>query len=146
MQRFLFAVCQPGMENKFIKLGILLALALPACKKELASPERLTVKLEECVQRKSGNEALQLCFNTLVQDSRCPINASCVWEGVAIARFTLLLNGQEHQLELATNNVLPGTRTDTTIQQYHIAVKNVHPYPGEAAGEITYAEVDIEKR
>lgn len=146
MQRFLLPCCQPGMRYKTVPLFILLVLLLPACKKDLTFSGLLTVNPEDCVQRKSGSESLSICLDAIVQDSRCPINANCVWQGVAVAQFTFSLNGKKHQLELATNNVMPGTRTDTIIQQYHISFKNLHPYPGEAAGENTYAEVAIEKR
>lgn len=134
------------MKAIYLQTIILLALLLPACKKDAAPPEKLTVALEECAQKTEVQDDLQLCFDAIVQDSRCPINAICVWQGVAIARFTLRLNGQEHELELATNNELPGTRTDTTLQQYTFSLRNVQPYPGSDTGEKPYAEVDVKKR
>ena len=124
---------------------MLLVLLLPACKKEAASLGNVTVELEQCTRINEGQDKLQLCFDAIVQDSRCPINANCVWQGVAVVRFTLLLNGQEHQLELATNNELPGTRTDTTIQSYTFLLRNVQPYPGSAGGEKPNAEVEVKK-
>ena len=141
---FFLAVVKRVMRPSYFPL--LLLLALPSCKKDASSTKRLKVALEECAPKTKEVDDLRLCFDAVLEDSRCPVNADCVWQGVAIARFTLLLNGQEHQLELATNNEQPGTHTDTTLQQYTFSLRNLQPDPGTTATEKPFAEVDIKKR
>jgi hypothetical protein len=147
MQRFFSPRCQAGMRNKILILFGLLTTGVLSCEKDVSPfSEQLHIGLNSCEQFTKDNQTLRLCFDTIVQESRCPINANCVWEGVAVARFTLHLNDRPHTLELATNNVLPGTTTDTTIQGYTIALKNLLPYPGGPTDETPSAQVLIERR
>lgn len=124
----------------FFKL-LLLALLLIACRKTTSSDQQLIkVGVKKCVQKTFGNERITICFDSVIQDSRCPINANCIWQGVAQAKFSAFIQNQKHVFTLSTNNVLPGTITDTTISNYTISFANLHPYPGQAGGEI-YAEI-----
>lgn len=71
----------------------------------------------------------ELCFLEL-SDSRCPANVVCVWEGVAIAKFSFKTNTSQHLLTLATKKFPNLTSTDTTVAGYHIQLLDVTPYPG----------------
>ena len=125
----------------------LLTMSLLSCEKDIAPfSEQIRIGLNACEQRRESSETFRLCFNTIVQDSRCPINANCTWQGVAVARFTLHLKDGQHTLELATTEVMPNTTRDTTINGFTVTLKDLSPYPGGATDETPVAEVLIEHR
>lgn len=67
-----------------------------------------------------------LCFDSLINDSRCPEGAICCWEGNAEIRMKLSIIGIGYQFAELNTNVLP---TDTTIDHLNIALISLTPYP-----------------
>jgi hypothetical protein len=134
------------MRKNFTILLFLLTAGILSCKKDIPSSQEFQLRLEECRYLTECNEDIRLCFDAVVQDSRCPSNANCVWQGVAVARFTLHLKDGPHTLELATNEMMPNTTTDTTLNGYKITLKNLAPYPGESKDETPVAELRVEYR
>ncbi len=53
----------------------------------------------------------------------------CIWEGAVVAKFSFSHNSATHQLTLATANLPPYHRQDTTLLGYKIEFVNLHPYP-----------------
>lgn len=69
---------------------------------------------------------LEVAFDTLEADSRCPADAVCVWQGDAAARFRLAVGSRR-----------VGTTLHTTLDPkqvafdgYVVRLVNVEPYPG----------------
>jgi hypothetical protein len=70
---------------------------------------------------------IRLECDSLVGDSRCPIGATCVWEGNAELSFILEQDGDQlHEFNLNTN---PGFRNDTTINDLRYKLLDLIPYP-----------------
>ena len=70
---------------------------------------------------------IRLECDSLVGDSRCPVGATCVWEGNAELSFILEQDtDQLHEFNLNTN---PGFRTDTTINELRYKLVDLIPYP-----------------
>lgn len=67
-----------------------------------------------------------LCFDSVLNDSRCPDGAVCVWEGNAEIRLKLSITGIGYQFVELNTNVLP---IDTTINHLNIALISLSPYP-----------------
>ncbi|MEN8157322.1 MAG: hypothetical protein ABFS10_10235, partial [Bacteroidota bacterium] len=68
-----------------------------------------------------------LCFDSVVNDSRCPIGAVCCWEGNAEVKLDLTITGQgKHDIRLNTHSNFP---SDTTIGHLNISLVKVTPYP-----------------
>ncbi|MES1218952.1 MAG: hypothetical protein ABUT20_25825 [Bacteroidota bacterium] len=86
--------------------------------------------LHSCKNGIISNDDLQLCFEAVVSDSRCPANAVCIWQGTAVARFSFTKNKDTHTFNLATINMAPAYHKDTTIAGYKIEFINLLPYPG----------------
>lgn len=68
-------------------------------------------------------------------DSRCPINADCVWAGVAIGNFTFKDNANEQTIELclgACDVVKKNKTQDISLNgiNYTLELTEVTPYPG----------------
>lgn len=140
------------MKAHFLSLLLGLCLLFSACKKTVLtngkaagakSDETTQIELNDCRQKTYGSEIINLCLKA-VQDSRCPSNVVCVWQGLAKANFTLTINGQPHDFVLATSNVLHNN-TGVTIENYKIALLNVLPYPNETTPAKRIAEVRITK-
>ncbi len=123
----------------------LLVLVIPNCSKQKADNPPF-VKLNECGNYVYSNETTRLCFDSVVNDSRCPANAICVWEGTAVAQFTFHKQNETYPLKLATNAIPGQFSKDTTIAGYKIEFINLHPYPGTDPNPVpanTRAEVRV---
>jgi hypothetical protein len=104
--------------------------AVAACKKSITGAGENAVQESRCLTNVKGKD-ITICFDNLEQDSRCPVNADCIWRGIAVANFTLKNGTQEVKFKLANYTLAPFTN-DTTINEVRIILKNVTPYPGEA--------------
>jgi hypothetical protein len=62
--------------------------------------EKVSVKINEVVTAKGG---IRIRFVEMVEDSRCPTDANCVWAGNAKIRVKVTRNGRSKLLELNSN-------------------------------------------
>ncbi len=69
-------------------------------------------------------------FDEVIEDSRCPMNARCVWEGNARVAFTLRHAGKTASLTLNTSE-----RFETRKEFGDIALRLVRLEPTPMAGE-----------
>lgn len=110
----------------------LIAFCIFSCSK--SSDERsITVDVNTCTDVSMG-KGLKVCFDTLLEDSRCPANTICVWQGAARAQFRVFTGQQIHTIWLSTIDMGPHYKTDTTLAGYHLKLVNILPYPGTAPG------------
>ncbi|HET9825484.1 MAG TPA: hypothetical protein VFP87_09120 [Chitinophagaceae bacterium] len=99
------------------------------CRKNLGLNAPFSVAWHHCSQGKFGSQHVQICFDSLLQDSRCPIGAMCVWQGTAVVRFGFTVNDSRANITLSTLN-LPGSyHSDTTLMGYKIEFLNLQPFP-----------------
>lgn len=100
---------------------------LAACQTGLPLPATISLKWHET--HTLGAAKLEVRFEA-VTDSRCPIDAVCIWEGDGVASFKLtdLSTGKTQTLELHTNQ---GVGSDS-VKLAGITVKmlELNPYPG----------------
>jgi hypothetical protein len=102
-----------------------------SCKKE-SDTDTVSVEVGNCSELPLESEDYILCFDSVVEDSRCPANAVCVWQGVAKAKFRFTINNQEHPVTLSTSDLPPYYSNDTTVAGYHLKLTSLLPYPGTA--------------
>ena len=110
---------------------VFIILVCASCKKsntDTATGEKI-LKEGDCLQNIKG-KGITICFDNLEQDSRCPANVMCIWRGIAVANFTLKNNQGEIKFKLADYKFV-SYNNDTTINDVHIILKNITPYPGE---------------
>jgi len=74
----------------------------------------------------SSEENVWITFDSLLSESRCPVNVVCVWAGNASLHFTFSKDGEETGFNLNTH---PDFLNDTTISGYRISLLDVKPYP-----------------
>ena len=82
------------------------------------------LKVNECFDE-FENE-LRICLDSIFNDSRCPTQFVCVWEGDAIAAFTLTKNQNVRRFNLHVNDKF---QNDTLIDGITIKLLNISPYP-----------------
>ncbi|MTK53487.1 hypothetical protein [Paludibacter sp.] len=135
--------------NLKISIAILISIAVfTACNhdadttfsKTIVSGNTVTIRLKETLQDKTGYVRLRM---DAVSDSRCPINAICVWAGNGAVTFTLFVNGNPSILTL---NTTLGPKVISS-QGYKVTLLELLPYPGSENynNENYYASVRVEK-
>lgn len=71
-------------------------------------------------------EGISITFDSVKNDSRCPIGVLCIWAGTASAVFHYTKNYNSVYFTLYTMSTF---RNDTTIDNYNIQLINLSPYP-----------------
>lgn len=140
MQRIALTGCQATNSNHMRNLVFFIALFFCACNKS-SEGDANTIPYQGCREIAKGNDKLKLCYEELLEDSRCPEKSMCIWQGVAKARFTFHINGQQHTIHLSTMNLPPSYRNDTTVGGYKLTLTDIKPYPGGMG--LALAMVDI---
>ncbi len=81
-----------------------------------------------------GNE-LQITFQKLTSDSRCPLDVQCVWEGEVDAAFLVTTSNASDTIVFKG---FLGNDEDGVLQQlvdtYGIELQRVDPYPTQQNG------------
>ncbi|MBK7105639.1 MAG: hypothetical protein IPH62_10185 [Ignavibacteriae bacterium] len=75
----------------------------------------------------NDDENISIQFTELVGDSRCPIDAICVWEGDAEIKFRFSKNNSFEDFTLHTS--INYFNADTLLFGYRIELVEVFPYP-----------------
>lgn len=130
------------MKLKILIVLILGTIFIYGCKKSVQPDQAATIKLHECFQKKIVARNISLCFDSVVEDSRCPINVTCIWAGRAVAKFTFSSNNVSHPLTLVANSSPANYSSDTVLDGYTIRFINLYPHPGDGGSELK-AEVSI---
>jgi hypothetical protein len=108
---------------------VLAACATAACRENPAAPA--DVPLGQPFELRAGTSAvvpggLRITFDRVVSDSRCPIDAICVWAGEAVLAIKLS-QGQAEPVarELRADSASP----EIEYQTYRIRVTALAPHP-----------------
>jgi hypothetical protein len=109
--------------------SIIMAMLLFSCSKPVDTDNPAVLYLNDCNEYTVNAEVVRLCFNNLVSDSRCPENAMCIWEGLAVANFTFKKDDIIYPITLSTIAMPPQYIKDTIVAGYKIELLNLYPYP-----------------
>jgi hypothetical protein len=83
-----------------------------------------TLNNNDCV---TTIEQSTICFDSVLNDSRCAIGANCKWEGNATVIFNFTtFEGINYKFELNTNSEFP---IDTVIENIYILMTDLKPNP-----------------
>jgi len=129
----------------FIGIIAVTAIFLSCSKKGFELKEgSVEIKLKSCADGKVSANNYKLCFDELISDSRCPANAMCIWQGTAVAKFSLTKNKDTYSFVLSTL-AMPGTyNKDTTMFGYKIEFVNLSPYPGTVPPPVPAEQIKAE--
>jgi hypothetical protein len=70
------------------------------------------------------NGGLELGFDEVLEDSRCPADAVCVWAGRARLKAWLSVNGARREIELQTDTPQP-----LRVDGFEFDVQALEPFP-----------------
>ena len=112
------------------------AFAVIGCSKDSSnindpyfSTDSVTVPIGQCITKKyKGDTTITYCLDS-INDSRCPDNAVCIWQGYAAAKMNLTINQVTHKVILNTPISYPPFTNDTTIAGFRFKLVDVTPYP-----------------
>jgi hypothetical protein len=76
-------------------------------------------------------EDLNITFDSITEDSRCPVNVGCVWEGRATVVITISKNGRTHGTPALSLYGLnrPTEESTKSVPGYLISFVKLDPYP-----------------
>ena len=113
-----------GLNPRRSVLVATLYLALSACDEPLGP----TVPIDEEFVLAPGDSAtvedLEVRFLRVLNDSRCPADANCVWQGDATVQIAATIDRRTRELELHTSETKP-----VTYEGYSIHLVQLQPYP-----------------
>ncbi|MEH2457784.1 hypothetical protein [Nostoc sp.] len=74
-------------------------------------------------------EGIKIKFSEVIEDSRCPSNVTCIWEGQVIVGLDIIKNGRKFSTLKLT--LLPGRDVSATqsLEKYTVILREVLPYP-----------------
>jgi hypothetical protein len=114
-----------------------LIVGLIACEKSSnqidlsTTTDSVNIAVGSCTEKLySSNTRIKYCFDSLLNDSRCPYNAICIWGGYAKARVKVTINNTQHTLELCTPSILSNLKADTTVSGIQFKLAGITPENG----------------
>lgn len=118
-------------------LLILGALLFSACKSSETTPsDSISVGLHQ--SGRLGSDVVVRADS--IQDSRCPINAACIWAGQAKVNLLVSKNSDSTAVRLSlgaepgsTNKRPDSTTVSLKNETYKVILREVNPYPGSTS-------------
>lgn len=122
------------MNIQFRYLAIIIAVLLLGCHKK--DSETLELRIGKDTEINSGQTAVNSKYNIQltvedIEDSRCPKDVLCIWEGNGVVNFLLEINNNPIKFHLDTNKNHPDFNfiNDTIIGDFRYELKDIQPYP-----------------
>lgn len=112
------------MRNLLIT-GLILSIFASACAAQI--PGKVTLQPGESVSDADG--AIKVTFIEVLEDSRCPADAVCIWAGQVKVLVEVEYGTEIQQYTLTGDTLLEGDVKSITIGEYTITLVQVDPYP-----------------
>jgi hypothetical protein len=94
--------------------------AFAADSKEIDQNKQLTIQTNQTI----NFDALKITFLKTLEDSRCPSDVTCIWEGRASIKLNTEIDGQKKEIILTT-----GENSTAQVKMYKINLIDLKPYP-----------------
>ncbi|MBV6878611.1 hypothetical protein NG800_001860 [Epilithonimonas ginsengisoli] len=114
-----------------------LLLLMSNCKTQTSSKTETSTVTNNIVtigldkQVKIPNSKVSLQFKEVVEESRCPVDVTCVWEGIAIVNVEATSGSEKMDFKVATRDFLPKNVTKTfSFSGYKFTLTELKPQPG----------------
>lgn len=93
------------------------------------------LRLEETLT--IGTDGLKLRFDRVLEESRCPVNVTCIWAGRTRIQLTVTKDGEGLGLVELTLGAGSEDESSKTMGGYRIEILALDPYPGTDASSST---------
>jgi hypothetical protein len=105
-------------------------ITAPAASQSQPLGRNFDVRVGQIVQ--IAGEMLTVTFERVAEDSRCPTNVKCVWEGDAVVRVALQgQNAERGTLDLHTQ---AAAKREADFQKYRLRLVQLVPWPKDSGG------------
>ena len=84
--------------------------------------------------------ALFVQFDSVIEDSRCPYNSNCIWEGNAELAFSITYKKELQNITLNTSKKMGKTKS---VYGFTFEIISLDPYPGTMNAAETPASTRI---
>lgn len=114
-----------------MRSSLLVLLAFTACSGRAPVEPQVSAVIGDTFQLRVGqqvnldNQALRISFDAVPEDSRCPAQVTCVWEGNARVRLRVTAAGERTLVDLNTTL----TPRAVTVRGYQISLERLEPQP-----------------
>lgn len=117
------------MKALILLYTILLSLSFFSCKKDKNNKDYIT--FSACKNFTVNTQTVNVCFENVVSDSRCPEGGDCIWEGCGIVALKVTMGAETHTIQLSTllRKMPQIPSIDTTINNVKIKLEDLTPYP-----------------
>lgn len=113
-----------------------LLLLMSNCKTQTSQTETSTVTNNTVTigldkQVKIPNSKINLQFKEVVEESRCPVDVTCVWEGIAIINVDAVSGNQKSNFRVATRDFeQKNVKNSFSFSGYKFTLIELKPQPG----------------
>ena len=113
-----------------------LLLLMSSCKTQTSKPETSTVNNNTVTiglnkSMKIPNSKVSLQFKEVVEESRCPVDVTCIWEGIAIVNVEAVSANEKTNFQVSTRDFLQKNVTKSfSFSGYRFTLTDLKPYPG----------------
>ena len=83
-------------------------------------------------QEQKIDKNIFIVFTKIIEDSRCPKDANCIWQGQARVNVRILKNNQIHNFEIASNTINSAYKNSFEFDGKIYTFSSLKPEPGEA--------------
>jgi hypothetical protein len=106
-----------------------------APKDKVVKGKSVEVKLHESLQM----DGLKVRFDAVTEDSRCPSDVTCIWEGQATIRLEIEQAGQKESVLLSTS-LSPSITPLVKVMGHEIALVQLRPTSFTSKEKVTHYE------
>jgi len=115
--------------KSFIIYTLVATFVLLSCSKTKEKDDFLAIT--KCKDFTVNTQKVNVCFDNVISDSRCPTGGICIWEGCGVVALKITIGAELHTIQLSTlqRGVLQFPSNDTTINNVKIELQDLTPYP-----------------
>lgn len=135
------------MKNyRVILISFLLVFGFMACsEKETTSELGLSFDLGFEEQKVISDHGISVHFAQVVEDSRCPTDVICVWEGQVTVKLAVSVAENKKDISLISREGDYLDLARDTFENYIFILEAVHPYP-QTTAEVAHQDYTVEMR
>ena len=123
------------MKTKLSLVGIAVMMLAASCAPVYGLPGEAVLKPGESIG--DANRSIKITFVEVLEDSRCPADAMCIWQGNVEVLIEISYGTEMQQHTLTLGKLIEGNVNSITVGEYTITLVQVDPYP--LASQSTYA-------
>lgn len=98
---------------------------------ETSASNNNTIILNLQKEAKIPNSKIKITFENVVEESRCPVDVTCVWEGIAIINIKTSDENETKEFQVATRDFQAKNVSQSfSFSGYRFTLNELKPQPG----------------